>query len=116
MLFLLAGFIGLYPHASNGMLSLVCLMVIGFLTFGPHMMMVTAMPMELGTRKAASSVTGFIDGLGYVGAAITGVGTGWLLDTFGWSAAFYFWLMAAIAAAGLMLLLWKYKPGRTQYQ
>lgn len=115
MLLLLAGFVGLYPHASNWMLSLVCLMVIGFLTFGPHMMMVTAMPMELGTRKAASSATGFIDGMGYIGAAITGIGTGWLLDTFNWSAAFYFWLVAAIAAAGLMLLLWNYKPGRTQY-
>jgi len=59
-------------------------MLIGFLIFGPHVMMVGIMPMDLGTRKASSSVTGFIDSLGYAGASITGVGTGLLID--------YLWL------------------------
>lgn len=115
MLALLAVSIGLYPQIHNWVLSLICLMFIGFLTYGPHVMMVGIMPMELGTRKAASSVTGFIDALGYVGASITGVGTGWLLDNFSWNAAFYFWLISAIIASGLMALLWNYKPGKSEY-
>ncbi len=41
------------------------------------------MPMDFGTRKAASTATGFIDGGGYIGAALTGVGTGFLIDNFG---------------------------------
>lgn len=116
MLVLLAAFIGLYPQTHNWILSLIFLMLIGFLAYGPHVMMVGIMPMDLGTRKASSSVTGFIDALGYVGASITGAGTGWLLDNFSWYAAFYFWLIAAIIAAGLMAVLWNYKPEEDKYQ
>ena len=90
-------------------------MIIGFLTFGPHVIMVAVMSMDFGTRKAASSATGFIDGLGYVGASITGIGTGWLLENFGWNAAFHFWVAGAIVAATLMALLWNYKSTRRQY-
>jgi len=54
-------------------------MLIGFLTFGPHVMMVEILPMDCGTRKASSSVTGFIDSLGCAGASIIGVGTGLLI-------------------------------------
>jgi len=116
MLIFLAIFIGLYPQIHNWMLSLICLMIIGFFTFGPHVMMVGIMPMDLGTRKASSSAAGFIDSLGYIGASLTGVGTGWLLDNFSWNAAFCFWLIAAVIAAGLMLSLWNHKPEKSEYQ
>lgn len=71
------------------------------------------MPQEKVSDCTQRPKTGFIDGMGYIGAAITGIGTGWLLHTFNWSAAFYFWLVAAVVAGGLMLLLWNYKQGRT---
>lgn len=87
---------------ENWILSLIVLSIIGFLTFGPHMMIVTILPMDLGTKERASSVAGFIDGWGYIGAALTGVGTGFLLDHFGWHAAFYFWISGAIVAAILV--------------
>ena len=63
------------------------------------------MPMDCGTRKAASSTTGFIDGMGYIGAALTGVLTGWLIDAYNWQAAFNFWLAGAIMAAVMMFIL-----------
>jgi len=96
-------------------LSLAVLMVVGFMTFGPHVMMVGVMAMDLGTRKAASSATGFIDGMGYVGAAFTGIASGFLIDAYGWNAAFNFWVLSAVVAAGLMALLWKYKPKKEKY-
>ncbi len=37
------------------------LILIGALTFGPHVLLVSTIPMEFATRKAASSATGFID-------------------------------------------------------
>jgi len=52
--------------------------------------MVTSLPIDYRSRKAAASATGFIDGGGYMGAALTGVGTGFLIDNFGWNYAFYF--------------------------
>lgn len=71
--------------------------------------------MDLGTRKAASSVTGFIDGFGYIGAGLTGVLSGWLVDSYSWNAAFYLWVISAIIASILMVTLWKYKPEGGKY-
>jgi len=107
----------LYPLVPTGdwILSLILLILIGFMTYGPHVMMVTTMPMDYGTRKAAASATGFIDGWGYIGAAITGVASGWLIDNFGWNAAFNFWILSAVGAAVMMAMLWSYKPKRGKY-
>jgi OPA family glycerol-3-phosphate transporter-like MFS transporter len=117
MLLMLALFSWLYPQIPPGawVISLISLIMIGFMTYGPHVLMVTTLPMDTGTRKAASSATGFIDGWGYIGAAITGVASGWLADSFGWNAAFNFWIIGALCAAGLMAVLWTYKPIREKY-
>jgi len=117
MLLLLAIFAWLYPQvpACSWILSLLCLLAIGFMTYGPHVLMVGIMPMDLGTRKAASSVTGFIDGFGYIGAGLTGVLSGWLVDSYSWNAAFYLWVISAIIASILMVTLWKYKPEGGKY-
>lgn len=117
MAFLLAIFILIYPNipAGNWIISLVCLMVIGFMTYGPHVLIVTAMPMDFGTRKAAASATGFIDGMGYVGAALTGVFGGWIIDNLGWDYAFYFWVIGAIVVGLLMLAIWNHKPAAGKY-
>ena len=92
---------------ANWIISLVILLFIGFFTFGPHVLLVAALPADLGSRKAASSVTGFIDAMGYVGASLTGVGTGYLIDSFSWDAAFYFWIFGAVFAAIMILFVWK---------
>ncbi len=92
---------------TSWIISLVILLFIGFFTFGPHVLLVAALPADLGTRKAASSVTGFIDAMGYVGASLTGIGTGYLIDNFSWNAAFYFWISGAILAAIMITFVWK---------
>lgn len=117
MLFLLALFCFLYLKVPAGdwILGLIFLGMIGFMTYGPHVLMVTALPMDYGSRKATASTTGFIDGWGYIGAALTGIGTGFLIDNFGWNYAFYFWILGAICAAILMALLWNYRPVKGEY-
>lgn len=111
MLVLLAVFCYLYRIVPgvNWVISLVILLFIGFFTFGPHVLLVAALPADLGTRKAASSVTGFIDALGYVGAGLTGVGTGYLIENYSWDAAFGFWIFGAILAAIMILFVWKFE-------
>ena len=118
MLLLLSLFSWFYPQipAEDWISSLMVLIIVGFMLFGPHVLMVTAMPMDYGTRKAAASATGFIDGLGYIGAAITGMGSGWLIDNFGWNAAFNFWAFSGVLATLLMFLLWNYKPIEGKYR
>ena len=44
-----------------------------------------------------------------VGASLTGVGTGYLVEKFGWNAGFYFWILGAVFAAIMTLLIWNYK-------
>lgn len=117
-LFLLGLFAWVYRFAvppGAWALSFVVMALIGFTTYGAHVVMVATVPMDYGTRKAAGSATGFIDGFGYMGAGLVGVGTGWLVDRWGWNAGFYFWIIAAFIAAGLMALLWTYKPPKSKY-
>lgn len=86
VLFLLGIPAWLFPQipVEMWMLSLLYLMAIGFMTYGPHILIVASAPMDYGTRKAASSAAGFIDGVGYIGAALTGILSGWLTDVWGW--------------------------------
>jgi len=111
MLILLAVFCYLFKACpcDNWVLSLILLLFVGFFTFGPHILLVAALPADLGSRKAASSVTGFIDSMGYLGATLTGVGTGYLVEKYGWGAGFYFWIFGAIFAAVMTLLIWVYE-------
>ena len=117
MAFLSSIFILIYPRIppGNNLLNLLCLSIIGFMVYGAHTIMVTAIPMDYGTRKAASSAAGFIDAFGYIGATISGVGVGWLVDKYGWDSAFYFWAAGAFIASLLMLRLWRYTPPKTKY-
>ncbi|MCF7922974.1 MAG: MFS transporter [Candidatus Marinimicrobia bacterium] len=116
MLIALAVFCYLYRivPVDNWIISLIILLFIGFFTFGPHILIVAALPADLGSRKAASSVTGFIDAMGYAGASLTGVGTGYLIDNYSWDAAFYFWIFGALMAAGMMIFVWKHELKRAK--
>ena len=111
MLIFLAIFCYLFKiiPGNNWLLSLIILLFIGFFTFGPHILLVAAIPIDLGSRKAASSVTGFIDAMGYLGASLTGVGTGYLVEKYGWGAGFYFWIFGAIFSAIMIIFIWKHK-------
>lgn len=117
MLYILAIFCFLYPKLppTDWIIGLIFLAIIGFMTYGPHVLMVTTMPMDFGTRKAAASAAGFIDGWGYIGAAITGVASGWLIDNFGWNYAFYLWVLGAVGAAILMTIIWNYGAIKGKY-
>ncbi len=94
----------IFINTSNWIIGLILLSIIGFCTFGPHMLLVTELPMIFGTNKNTASVCGFIDGIGYIGAALTGVISGLLADLFGWNFSFYFWVLGALIA-GLFILL-----------
>ncbi len=116
-LFGLAIFSYLFYNAPPGawVWSLICLAVVGFCTYGPHVLMVGHAAQDFAGRKAAASAAGFIDGFGYIGAAMTGVFTGWLVDNYGWYAGFYYWIIAAVVAGCVMLALWKVPVEEVEY-
>ena len=71
------------------------------------------LPLALPAPSATDSLDG---GVGYIGAAVTGILSGWLTDAWGWDAAFYLWILGAIVAGVLMLLLWNYKPEKGEFE
>jgi len=83
------------------------LVLIGFLVFGPHVLLVSTIPMEFGTRKAASTATGFIDGWGYVGAAVTSYGSAIFLDLFGSEGAIASWAITIPVSAFFAAVIFK---------
>jgi len=108
-LFGLAIFSYLFYYAPPGawVWGLICLAVIGFFTYGAHVLMVGHAAQDFAGRKAAASASGFIDGFGYIGASMTGVFTGWLVDNYSWTAAFWYWIIAALVAGCIMVALWR---------
>jgi sugar phosphate permease len=116
-LFGLAFFSWLFYTAPPGawIWSLFCLAVIGFCTYGPHVLMVGHAAQDFAGRKAAASAAGFIDGWGYVGAAMTGVFTGWLVESYGWGAGFWYWIIAAVIGAVIMVGLWAVPVEEVEY-
>ncbi len=113
---------GFVPKEATLLLS-VLLAIIGFLTYGPHVLMVGTMAMDFGTRKAASAAAGFIDALGYAGVGVGMVATGAIVDHYsatrgdvaGWQAALLFWCGAALVSALLIATQWRYKPAKGTY-
>ncbi|MDR1327419.1 MAG: MFS transporter [Heliobacteriaceae bacterium] len=67
----------------------------GFFTYGPQMLIGGVCAIESSSRKVASAVTGFTGTFGYVGAILSGVGTGFVVDKLGWNGAIGFWGVSA---------------------
>jgi OPA family glycerol-3-phosphate transporter-like MFS transporter len=78
-----------------------------------HSMLSGTASMDFGGKKAAATAAGLLDGMQYFGGSFVGIGTGWLLDRFGWGA----WApsMIGFSLIGLILMafLWNARPNAT---
>ena len=79
--------------------------VLGFLVYGPQMLVAVAAA-DFATKAAASSAVGLTGLFGYLGASVCGIGTGVLVDRFGWTGAVWFYGAAAAIGFGLLLATW----------
>jgi sugar phosphate permease len=86
--------------------TLVLLALIGFAIFGPQVLLVGTAPADLARRGTAAAAAGFVDFMGYMGAALGGVITGNIVDRYGWPLAVRVWAGWAFAAAIAASLLW----------
>ena len=78
------------PLASGLLLSLV-----GFLVYGPQMLCAVSAA-SYAPRAHAGAATGFNGLFGYIGASVSGIGTGMCVDAFGWDGGVAFYLIAAL--------------------
>jgi MFS family permease len=86
--------------------SMLLLIVIGFCIIGPQVLMVGTAPADLAHRGTAAAAAGFVNFMGYMGAATGDVATGHLSETSGWQTAIYVWAGWAFAGAAIMAILW----------
>ncbi|MBI2743851.1 MAG: MFS transporter [Chlamydiales bacterium] len=93
-----------------GMLVLDFLIMfgIGFLIFGPQMLIGMAAA-ELSHKKAAGSATGFVGWIAYLGAATAGYPLGKMTQEFGWLGFFIVLAACGAISVALLLPLWSVK-------
>lgn len=96
------------PGSSAALMSTL-MFTVGFLIFGPQMLIGMAAA-ELAGKKAAGSATGFAGFFAYMGAAVAGYPVGIVTQVYGWPG--FFTLLAGCSAVATVLLLplWSKKP------
>ena len=102
-LFGLLGSMILFANNKIGALDFVYGPMISFFTAGLQNL-VGLYIVELCAKNVASAANGFAGMFSYVGAALSGVGTGLFVDMFGWNGAFIFWIVTTIMAIVLLII------------
>jgi sugar phosphate permease len=86
--------------------SILMLFLVGFCVFGPQVLLVGTMPTDLARRGTAAAAAGFVNFMGYMGAAAGNQLTGQLAQHYGWPVAVRFWAGCALAGALVIACLW----------
>lgn len=86
--------------------SVLILFLIGFCIFGPQVLLVGTFPVDLARRGTAAAAAGFVNFMGYMGAAAGDKMTGHLAQDYGWAFAVRFWAACAFAGAVIIAFLW----------
>jgi sugar phosphate permease len=122
---LLLGILGLFsilltfldPNNTLAVTSVVAL--IGFCTYGAHLLMVGHAAQDFGCKQGASGAAGFIDSLGYLGASVAGWSAGALIGHYnalgrpGYRITFIYAGISAMLGMFLIATLWRVKPRGT---
>lgn len=90
---------------SNSAATVWLLVAIGFCIYGPQVLLVGTAPADMARRGTSAAAAGFVNFMGYMGAATGDVVTGHFLKH-GWQFAIYIWAGWALAAAVAAALLW----------
>jgi OPA family glycerol-3-phosphate transporter-like MFS transporter len=90
---------------SRGRIAAVVLLTgTAFFNTGPYSYLAGAMALDFGGRKGSAASSGIIDGVGYIGGALAGLGVARFALSFGWSGAFLA-LAAVMGATALFAAL-----------
>ncbi len=102
--------IGIFAWApiSSVLFDSLMLFVIGFLIFGPQMLIGMAAA-ELSHKKAAATSSGFTGSWAYAGAACAGYPLGLVIQSFGWDGYFFALTLCGAISSLLLLPLWAVK-------
>ena len=101
-----------FTPSSMHWLDFMCAAAIGFFTGGPQMLIGGLCAIEASSKKVASAATGFTGVFGYLGAVVSSMGTGMVVDKLGWNGAIGFWVSSAVICIIICLFLLKNEYSR----
>ena len=104
-------------EAWAGIVLCILLILIGFCIMGPQVLLVGTAPADLAHRGRTAAAAGFVNFMGYMGAATGDVVTGYFSDPAngGWQVAIYIWAGWALAGAACVSLLWNTTSDRVGF-
>ncbi len=107
-MFLVVLFIILYWTTSSAALLNIALIAIGFLIYGP-VMLIGVQALDLAPKKASGTAAGFTGFFGYVlgTALLANIGMGFVTSHFGWNAAFFMLIAACVLSIVFMAVTHK---------
>ncbi len=84
--------------------------VTGFFLLGSYSLVGGVAALDFGARRTAGTAAGLLDGVGYLGATLAGVGVAEAVKNVGWAGAYG--VMAVLAVVGVVIcgFLWNVKP------
>ena len=97
-----------FGHSTlSTIIDYVCLSGIGLFTAGPLIFIGGLCAVESSSKKVAAAATGFCGIFGYLGAMISGIGTGWFVDNLGWQSALWFWIVSAFLCIVILFPIYR---------
>ena len=84
---------------TSALLQFSLMALIGGLLFGPDSLVSSSAAQDAGGQAAAARATGFVNGIGSLGALLQGYVTIGIRKSFGWSAVFYVFVGFALLSA-----------------
>ena len=101
--------IGFWPVHSAWLMGVFFFSVGAFL-FGPDSIISATASMDFGTKRAAGTSTGFVNGVGSIGAILGGYLPGKITTEADWTPIFYVMFFGLFASAIILLPLWRTRP------
>ena len=83
----------------------VLFILMGFFLYIPQML-IAALAMHLGTKRASAAAVGMTGLFGYLATIPAGWGVGWMADHYGWGGPFALMVGCAVGTMLLMLTTW----------
>ena len=116
IIYMLLVFIAILVYWKNPpghvLIDNIALIAIGFLIYGP-VMLIGVQALDLVPKKAAGTAAGLTGLFGYLGGALfANIGVGFLVDEWGWDAAFILFLAACVLAIIFTAFTWNREKQR----
>jgi sugar phosphate permease len=95
---------------SSATATIALLLLIGFCIYGPQVLLVGSAPADMAKHGTGAAAAGFVNFLGYTGAGLGDIATGYYKQHYGWQVTIYIWAGWALASAVFAAMLWNAKP------